>query len=41
LKHARNLTVKHAAITVLIPVVIYAIFILVTAFTGITLPGGV
>jgi hypothetical protein len=41
MKHARNLPMKHAVLTVLIPVVIYAIFILVTAFTGITPPGGI
>jgi len=40
-KHARNLTMKKAALTVLIPVIICIIVILVPAFTGITLPGGI
>jgi len=41
LKHARNLTMKQAAMTVLIPVGICILVILVPAFTGISLPGGI
>jgi hypothetical protein len=41
LKHARNLTVKHAAITVLVPVIIYIVIILITTFTGTQIFGGV
>ncbi len=40
MKHARSLTMKHAAVVVLIPVVIYIIYLLYTAFTGIQLIGG-
>jgi hypothetical protein len=41
LKHSRNLTVKHAALTVVIPVALFIIITLVPAFTEITLPGGI
>lgn len=41
LKHARSLSIRKAALTVLIPVVISIIVLLVPAFTEITLPGGV
>jgi hypothetical protein len=40
MKHARSLTVKHAAITVLVPVIIYIIIIIFTAFSGNQFPGG-
>jgi hypothetical protein len=40
MKHARNLTTKHAVITVLIPVVIYIVIILYMAFAGFPVPGG-
>jgi hypothetical protein len=40
LRHARSLSIRQAALTVLIPVVISVIVILVPAFTDFTLPGG-
>jgi hypothetical protein len=40
MKYARNLSVKHAALTVIVPVVIYLIIILVSTFSGIQIPGG-
>jgi len=40
MKHGRSLTTKHAAVVVLIPVLIYIIYILYTAFTGIQFMGG-
>jgi hypothetical protein len=41
MKHARNLSVRHAAVTVLVPVIIYIIIILVSTIGGIQIPGGV
>jgi hypothetical protein len=40
IKHARALSVRNAVIVVLIPVVIFAIFTLYTAFSGTLFPGG-
>jgi hypothetical protein len=41
LKHSRSLPLRQAAITVLVPVVIYIIVILSTTFGGIQIPGSV
>ena len=40
IRHARNLTVRNAIIVVLIPVVIFAIYTLYTAFVGMPFLGG-
>jgi hypothetical protein len=40
MKHARILATKHAAIVVLVPVVIYIIYIIYMAFAGFPVPGG-
>jgi hypothetical protein len=40
IKYARNLSMKHAAITVLLPVVIYIIYTMFTTFVGVSAPGG-
>ncbi len=40
IRHARNLTVRNAAIVVLIPVAIFAIYTLYTAFVGMPFLGG-
>jgi len=40
MKHARSVTLKHAAITVLVPVVIYGIYVLYMAFAGVAVLGG-
>jgi hypothetical protein len=41
LKHARSLTLKQAAITVLIPVAAYIVFLMYTAMSGIPGLGGI
>ena len=41
LKYARELTLKHAVLTVAIPVLIYIIYMIYTIFSGISFPGGV
>jgi hypothetical protein len=41
LKHARELKLKHAVLTVAIPVLIYIIYMIYTIFSGISVPGGV
>jgi hypothetical protein len=40
MKHARSITLKHAAITVLVPVVIYITYALYMAFAGVAALGG-
>ena len=40
MKHARSVTLKHAAITVLVPVVIYIIYVLYMAVAGAPILGG-
>jgi len=40
MKHARSVTLKYAAITVLVPVVIYIIYTLYMAFVGLPVLGG-
>ena len=40
IKYARNLTIKHAAITILLPVIIYIIYTLFMTFVGVSAPGG-
>ncbi len=40
IKYARNLSIKHAAVTVLLPVIIYIIYTLFMTFVGVSAPGG-
>jgi len=40
IKHARELKLKHAVVTVAIPVLIYSIYMVYTLFSGISVPGG-
>jgi hypothetical protein len=40
IKYARNLSVKHAAISVLLPIIIYIIYTLVMTFVGFSAFGG-
>ncbi|MEI7434468.1 MAG: Yip1 family protein, partial [Methanomicrobiales archaeon] len=40
IKYSRNLTIKHAAITILIPVIIYIVYTLFMTFVGFSAPGG-
>lgn len=40
MKHARSVTLKHAAITVLVPVVIYITYVIYMTFAGIAAIGG-
>jgi hypothetical protein len=40
IKYARNLTLKHAAITILLPVIIYIIYSLFMTFVGVSALGG-
>ena len=39
IKYARNLSIKHAAITVLLPIIIYIIYTLFMTFVGFSGPG--
>lgn len=41
MKHARELRLKHAVLTVAIPVLIYISYMIYTIFSGISVPGGV
>ena len=40
IKYARNLSIKHAAVTVLLPVIVYIIYTLFMTFVGVSAPGG-
>ncbi len=40
IKYARNLSIKNAAITILLPVIIYIIYTLFMTFMGFSTPGG-
>jgi len=40
IKYSRNLTIKHAAITILLPIIIYIIYTLFMTFVGFSAPGG-
>jgi hypothetical protein len=40
IKYSRNLSIKHAAVTILLPVIIYIIYTLFMTFVGFSAPGG-